>query len=119
MNTATKRSAALKLLATTGIRESNFAPPGVKLIWLLGVDCPPPHMARFSGTALVAGLYFAGAWGLFMSLFVWAQGTISVTEAFIASIAAGIFFGLSMASYYAIGRRKHNLPLWKDFTPSR
>ncbi len=76
-------------------------------------------MASFSGTALVAGLYFAAAWGLFMSLIVWSQGTVSVTEALIASIGAGIFFGLSMASYYAFGRRKHNLPLWKDFNPSR
>ncbi|TXT34551.1 MAG: ybaA [Comamonadaceae bacterium] len=88
MNTSTKREAALKLLSTTGIWKSNYAPPGVKLLWRLGIDCPPPHLARFWSVFFVCGLF------------------------------AGLSFGFLMATYYAIGRKKHRLPLWKDIRAS-
>ncbi|WP_353961414.1 DUF6404 family protein [Rhodoferax lithotrophicus] len=31
---------------------------------------------------------------------------------------AGLCFGFFMAIYYAIGRKKHQLPLWKDLSAS-
>ena len=117
MDAIAKRHAALELLETTGIWKSNYAPPGVKLLWRLGVACPPPHMASFSGTALVAGLYFAVGWGLCMWLFFWSKRPLPITSALLLSIIVGIFFGLFMASYYAFGRRKHQLPFWNDFHP--
>lgn len=117
MKSIGKREAALKLLGETGILESNYAPPGVKLMWRFGIDCPPPHMAGFVGTALVAGLYFALAWGVFVALYLGMQGRLSVPVVLLGASGAGLCFGVAMAAYYAFGRRKHGLPLWNEFRP--
>mgnify|MGYP000013945724 CR=1 FL=1 len=115
MNSTAKREVALKLLEATGIWKSSYAPPGVRLLWRLGFDCPPPHLARFWSVFLVCALYF----GIFMGLFMVAMSTFSGTNVpssstLLGASLAGICFGLFMATYYAMGRRKYRLPLWKD-----
>jgi Family of unknown function (DUF6404) len=117
MSSNPKREAALKLLASTGIWRSNYAPPMLRFLWRLGFDTPPPHLVNFSSNALFCGTYFGVTWGLLMWFVFWSPHKISPAAAIISAVFAGIFFGLSMAAYYAHGRRKHNLPLWKDLKP--
>jgi hypothetical protein len=116
MDTHPKRTAALELLATTGIWRSTYEPSYVRLLWRLGIDARPPHFASFWRNALGAGLYFAVVWGLVMWLVVWQRLNMSAVEAVLASATAGLFFGLAMGGYYAYGRRKHGLPSWEELS---
>jgi polyferredoxin len=112
MNKVAKREAALKLLEATGIWKSNYAPSGLLLLWRLGFDCPPPHLARFWSVFLIYALYFGLSMGLLMLALSAFSDILSFTP--LDAGVAGLFFGLFMAIYYAIGRRKYQLPLWKD-----
>jgi hypothetical protein len=118
MNTSAKREAALQLLSATGIWKSNYAPPGLRLLWRLGFDCPPPHLAGFWSVFFACGFYF----GASMGLLLWAVASYSGYNIFpsvpLRAAIAGLGFGLFMAAYYAWGRRKHKLPLWKDLASS-
>ena len=40
MSARTKREAALKLLASTGMWRSSYVPPLLRLLWRLGLDVP-------------------------------------------------------------------------------
>ncbi len=118
MDALQKREAALRLLETKGISHSNYAPPAARLLWRLGFDVPPPHFAGFGATALVAGSYFGVAWGLIMWLLFWSHQHFSIAIGLIVALGAGVLFGVFMASYYAYGRRKYGIPLWRDFNPA-
>ena len=109
-----KREAALALLAATGMRRSNYEPPSLKLLWKLGIDAPPPHMASFMANALFSGTYFGVCWGLVMWFGFWSGQGRSIESALLATLAAAVPFGLFMGVYYRHGRRIHGLPLWKD-----
>ena len=117
MDVLKKREAALRLLESKGISRGNCAPPALRGLWRLGFDVPPPHFAGFGITALVTGSYFGIAWGLLMWLFFWSHRGFSVIAGLISASLAGVLFGLSMAGYYAYGRRKYGIPLWHDFNP--
>lgn len=112
-----KRDAALKLLAATGIWPSNYAPPFVRLLWRFGLNVPPPHFGSFWGNASFMGTFFAIAWGAFMWVVVWPRRDLPWPLALAAAGAAGVMFGLGMASYYAYGKRRHKLPSWKELEP--
>jgi len=107
-----RRDAALKLLATTGIREFNYCPPLLHLLWRLGVQVPPPHFAGFGGVAAVSGVLFAAIWGSAMWLLMWSSGGMSLVAAFGTAALGGALFGVCMSSYYAFGRKLHQLPDW-------
>ena len=110
-----KLSAALALLASTGIWSANYAPPLYRLFWKLGARVPPPHFLSFAANFVLAGVWFGVFWGLAM----WITGSSHHGLSRLAAVAlfAGLLFGLSMAAYYCYGARKHNIPLWKDFHP--
>ena len=120
MMTSTRREAALQLLEATGMRKSSYAPSGVLLLWRLGIDCPPPHFARFWSVLVLSGVYFGIFWGLLMWLFMWLSSAASKSLLFaslpLAACFAGGFFGLGMAIYYAYGRKKYQLPLWNELS---
>ena len=112
MTPSTRRDAALALLARTGIRSNNYAPPALKLLWAMGLDVPPPHFASFAASTVLTGSFFGLVWGLLMWFWQWSDTGMSAGLAAALSVVAGLLFGLSMASYYAYGRRKHRLPPW-------
>ncbi len=116
MNSSAKRDAALKLLEATDIWKSSYAPPGVRLLWRLGFDCPPPHLASFWSVFLVCAVYFGVVMGLFMLAVSVFAGTYAFSLIPFGVGIAGLVFGILMATYYAIGRRKYKLPLWKDLS---
>ena len=114
MSFDTQWEQALAILARTAIWPSNYAPPALHLLWRLGLAIPPPHFARFWPTAAALGTAFAVAWGLMMWFFVWSRQSMSPFAALVAAAVAGALFGLSMATYYAYGRRKYQLPSWRS-----
>jgi len=73
-------------------------------------------MARFGSVATVMG----GVFGLVIALSMWIFARTHANalnwEVWLGiSVGLGVAFGLGMASYYALARAKHKLPLWKDF----
>jgi hypothetical protein len=113
-----KLTAALGLLASTGIWRSNYAPPLHRLLWRIGARVPPPHFLSFTANFVSAGVWFGVVWGLLMWFIVWSHQGRSPNAAFVAALFAGLFFGLCMAAYYRYGARKHGIPLWRDFQAS-
>ena len=114
MKTSNKRKAALIILESSGIWRSNYAPPFVRFLWLMGFEVPPPHFNNFFANALFSGTFFAAIWGVFMWIVVWSPQKMPLTSALIAAFGAGTFFGLALSGYYAYGRRKHNFPKWSE-----
>lgn len=114
MNLIEKRVAALKLLHNKGLGKADYQPPGLRLLWWLGINYPPPLMVEFAPNAIASGSYF----GIFMgAFFYFGLFNNSIEGALIGGAIGGIVFGLTMAIYFRSVRRKHNLPLWRDFTP--
>lgn len=114
MKTNQRREAALKILASTGMRPSDYLPPVLRLMWLLGLDVPPPHFASFWLNTIVCGGAFGFAWGAIMWFMTWARQGGSIPALLIAPIIAGVLFGALMAVLYASGRRNYHLPSWHD-----
>lgn len=113
-----KRQAALQLLATTGMWRSNYLPPLFRFLWSLGIDIPPPHFARFLPNVIISGCFFGATWAILLYfLHGWPQGTTLLIALQKAGIS-GALFGIAIASYYAYGKRKFQLPDWKNFSPA-
>ncbi len=104
-----RRTAALALLAATGIMRSNYEPPLLRMLWRAGFEVPPPHFARSWKVGLIAAAYFSVAWGTMMWLFGQARA-LEVLGA--SALVAGVLFGVAMGAYYAYGKRKYALPDW-------
>lgn len=115
MSVNPKREAALKLLKSTGMWPSNYAPPIFRMLWSLGLDLRPPHFANFFVNTILMGTFFAATWGFFMWVLIWSHRTMSPTKALLVAACAGLFFGLVMSGYYAYGKRKYKLPSWGEF----
>ena len=64
------------------------------------------------------GIYFGIAWGILMWFLLWSGQSMSVWVAMVASFAAGLLFGVSMAFYYRHSARKHSLSKWEDLSES-
>ncbi|TDY33287.1 DUF6404 family protein [Janthinobacterium sp. 75] len=113
-----RKTRALELLHSTGMARSHYAPPLMRLLWKVGVQVPPPHFQSFLRAALGMGLWFGTCWGVVMWIFFWwrsdAATPLSPLAALVAASAAGLLFGLAMASFYARDRRKHQLPAWTE-----
>lgn len=109
-----RRRKAMAMLEKSGIRKSNYLPPATALLWKMGVKVPPPHFASFASTAAVNGLYFGLLWGAIMWLAGWSAQAFSLRAALLNAVFAGALFGVSMAAYYAYGRKKHLFPTWQS-----
>jgi hypothetical protein len=111
-----KLTAALALLASTGMWRSNYAPPLHRLLWRIGASVPPPHFRSFIANFVSAGVWFGVFWGLAM----WLTGSSHQGLSRLAAVAlfVGFLFGLFEAVRYRHGANKHRIPLWKDFQPA-
>ena len=110
-----RKTRALDLLQATGMMRSHYAPPLIRLLWKAGVQIAPPHFQSFQSIALLAGGWFGLFMGVFLGVFGWLQGAAPPHAALIAMAAAGVaglLFGVTLASFYAHDRRKHQLPTW-------
>ncbi len=118
MTSNARREEALKLLAATGLNRLNYAPPVIRTLWRMGFDIPPPHFASFFYSAALSGTSFAVVWGLLMWLMLSLSHGVSIPVLICLAAFAGLFFGVAMAGYYAIGRRKYHLPKWEALRPA-
>jgi membrane associated rhomboid family serine protease len=114
MTSSSRRARSLAILASTGIRRSNYEPPYLRVLWRLGFDTPPPHFVRFLPMFSFAAAWFGVGYGATMWALFWQKRGISGNVAIVGSCLAGLFFGFAMASYYARGRRRHQLPDWES-----
>lgn len=51
--------------------RSNYAPPLLRGLWMLGFKIPPLPFVRFWQIMLMMGLMFSVLWGLMMWFFSW------------------------------------------------
>lgn len=96
------------------MRESTYLPPLIKALWRIGAKVPPPHFVGFASTVAVTGTFFALTWGVAMWFLIWRDDGAPPSFAFAASALAGVLHGVSMAAFYAHGRKKHRLPAWES-----
>jgi hypothetical protein len=116
MNTSPKRIAALILLDEARVCRSSAAPAVFKIFWAFGLDVPTPHFISFTRVAAIAGFSFGVLWGLSMFAFSLPRNHTDPGPLLITAAFACLLFGISMATYYAHGRRKHKLPRWSSFS---
>jgi hypothetical protein len=109
-----QRAQAIRVLTQAGIGPSSYAPPLLRLLWRCGVKVPPPQFLGFGKLAILSGAWFAASWGAVMWLGSWSRHGVDVRLALLSACGAGLFFGLSMAGYFACQRRKHGLPTWES-----
>lgn len=100
-----------RFLAET--REQNVkpwsaAPPGIRLLWLLSVDVPPPLYWPFWAIAMVDGLMFFVLFALILR-FVLAESWQRIE---IGAPIAAIIFGVWMASFARRQARRLRLSPW-------
>lgn len=114
MDFQARQQQALAILDQTGMWRSSYAPPLLLILWRMGLHVRPPHFMGFWRALVLAGSWFGLAWGLFMWLTVWRHQHTDGRTALAGAVGAGLFFGLSMAAYYAHGRRKYRLPSWES-----
>jgi len=115
MNHQQKTELLVSDLASRGVGKMTIAPPAFALAWKLGIPIPPPHFLSFGTLALMMGGFFGVFWGILMWLVFWKRETLPAGGAFVASLIAGILYGLVMASYYRWKARKLGLPSWRDY----
>lgn len=109
-----KLDVALQMLAATGMRRSNYAPPLYRLLWRAGIPIPPPPFAGFGVNLTFFGILFGVLYGTAMWLLVWRQRGMPASGALVAANIAGLLFGVIMAGYWVYRARKLKLPRWAD-----
>ena len=92
------------------VSPSTSAPPMYRLAWKLGLRVRPPLYQSFWSLALGLGIFFGIAWGLLMWFLIWRGDGKPISEALVASLAAGVLFGLWMAAYYRWKVKRLQLP---------
>jgi hypothetical protein len=111
-----RQQQALAILDRTGMHRSSYAPPLLQVLWRMGVQVRPPHFMGFWRAAALTGGWFGAAWGLVMWLMLWSRQQMDGRMALAGACGAGLCFGLSMALYYAHGKKKYQLPSWESLS---
>ena len=103
-------------LEKKGVKRYACAPPAFRLMWQLGWPVPPPLYLPFATLALFSGAMFALLWGGLMWLFFWSQQPwlFRPSIAAVASLAAGVLFGLAIAGLTRWQARRLGLGAWRD-----
>ncbi|WP_224816170.1 DUF6404 family protein [Hasllibacter sp. MH4015] len=105
---------ALAELEASSIRRMNYAPPVFRLARAMGLRPRPPHYMSFWRAALILGPAFGLLWGLVMWLLSWRTQDLPVVVAILASLLAGVLFGLAMAAYYRWAGAEAKLSRWEE-----
>ena len=114
MDFQARQRQALTILEQTGMGRSSYAPPLLQVLWRIGVQVRPPHFMGFWRATALTGGWFGLAWGLMMWLMLWSQQHMDGRLALAGAGGAGLCFGVSMAIYYAHGKKKYRLPSWES-----
>lgn len=114
MTFQSRRTKALATLEATGMWRSHYEPPVLRVLWRFGLQIRPPHFLPFSQMLILASAWFGIFWGAAMWTLVWSKNGLAGVSAIGLSCATGLLFGLTMALYYAYGRRQYQLPNWNS-----
>ena len=106
---------ALQYLQQRGVSEADAAPAIFRLLWKAGVMVRPPHFVPAYRLAIGHALYFGIFWSSLMQIIHLVSPTIRA-PGIIATVFAGVFFGVSMALIYALRKRRLQLADWQTVT---
>ncbi|EOX3483977.1 DUF6404 family protein [Vibrio cholerae] len=109
-----KLKAASEELNSKGVWKSNYNPPSAKLLQMLGLQQPPPYYRSFWVNFTNSFIVYTPIFGVLMWFILWSAEGQSVTYAVISSSIAGVAYGVTMALYFFIQRRRLNLKKWED-----
>jgi hypothetical protein len=105
---------AVTELEASGIGRLNYAPPLFRLARAIGLRTRPPHYMSFTRAMLMLGPTFGLVWGAFMWLIQWRSAGMPWQGVALASLLAGVLFGLMMAGYYRWAGGRAGLSKWED-----
>ncbi len=107
-----KRAAAIDILVAKEVWPVHYVPIGLRFLWWIGIDVPPPYFLSFTRNAVQMGGSMAFFYGLVFCAIVWARQE-SYFTAFVM-VCIGISAGLFHAAKYKRLKRKYNLPSWDE-----
>lgn len=100
-------------LQAQGVWLSNYKPPMFSLLRMLGIKVPPPYYLGFHLNAVIAFWYLAII--VFLVMYTGLLGrSETLPDAVDTAAFWGLFYGLGMATFYAIRRRKLQLSDWSS-----
>ncbi len=109
---------ALRFLDRSGVPRREAAPLLHRMLWRLGVALPPPILAGFLTNTLLQSLLFGVFWTVLMWLLLWQGRAPALELLLLAGGAAGVMFGLVMATLMWFLRGARKLPTWRQFRSS-
>ncbi|MBM6550869.1 DUF6404 family protein [Marinomonas ostreistagni] len=113
MSFETRLANAHAELQAQGVWLSNYKPPMFSLLRMLGIKVPPPYYLGFHLNAVIAFWYFAII--IFLVMYFGLLGSNdSLRSALDKAALWGIIYGVGMATFYAIRRRKLQLSDWSS-----
>ena len=98
-----------------GLNPYTVAPPLFRLFWKLGWNVKPPLFMSFVSITLMMGVLFGALWGVGMWLLQWRDRPSPWGQTIGIPAAAGLMFGLSMATYYRWKAKKLGLSDWSNY----
>lgn len=107
----------LEEMAQRGVSPHRVAPPLYRLLWLLGLEVPPPHFLCFQYKALLSGGIVAVAIFLGLFLFGWEGQMLTrpIADSCLIALCLGTVIGSSFAAYYQWAARRLQLPAWNRY----
>jgi len=107
-------------LGEQGYSEFTVAPPLFRMLWSHGIDIPPPLFMPFWSIVVFMGSLFAVGFGAYAAVFIlpmWLMGVENtpIVRSLVATVFAGLFFGVTMATYFRYQARKLQLPGWNKY----
>jgi hypothetical protein len=106
MDFESRKSIAIEIMQAKGVRTSVATPLFWRLVWFLGIECPPPLFA-----SPYSNFFVGAAWGAILIVVVcgiWSPSTI-----FVATLAGFMSGGVS-ALFYHRRARINDLPQWNE-----
>jgi hypothetical protein len=113
MNDNPKRTTAINLLVTKGIWPVNYVPYGLRFLWWIGIDTPPPYFVSFWGNALLMGIPMTIIYGIIFWFLIWSRHG-SATVGTLEAVGLGLGISINYALNYKRLRSKYNLPSWDE-----
>jgi hypothetical protein len=107
-----KYQSAIDELISAGKSSMAANPPIMRLMRKMGLKPRPVYYLGFWKTFFLFGIMFSFIWGCFMYFFFWQNTSTQLGVYFIASLFAGMLFGLLMSAYCQREKKRCKLSDW-------
>jgi hypothetical protein len=106
-----KLNAALRLLDERGL--TRFKSSGIlhNLLWRLGLQVPPPLLARFLTNAAVVAVPLMVVGGALIHLMIWLGALLLTRRTNVSIFTVSVLAAIFLAFFYRNIARKHQIPL--------